>query len=404
MSILKLSLRNTLRHRTRSLIAIAAITFGVVAVVLTGGFIEWIFWAIREAAIQTGLGHVHVVRPGYKTGGAADPFNYLLVDSGERERIEKSPGVVAVAPRLNFAGLISRGDSTISFVGEGVDSLREKSVSRVLNVSRGSELSADEPKGVLLGAGLAAKLAVAPGDEVVLLATSASGSINAVDATVRGFFVSELKAYDDSAVRVPIALARDLLKTPGSHVWVLALEETERTAATIETLRRQFKATDFEFIPWYDLADFYQKSVRLLSSQVTVVQAIIGLIIVLSISNVLIMSVLERTGEIGTLMAMGSTKRNILTQFLWEGFFLGLIGSLLGVVLGTVLALTISAIGIPMPPPPGRQQGYSGEVMLTAPLLFTAFTLALSTTVIASLYPAWKGSRMVIVDALRHNR
>ena len=74
----RLALRNTLRHRTRSTIAILAIGFGVIAIVLAGGFIEWIFWAIRESAIQTGLGHVRVERAGYQDSGTADPFSYLL--------------------------------------------------------------------------------------------------------------------------------------------------------------------------------------------------------------------------------------------------------------------------------------------------------------------------------------
>jgi putative ABC transport system permease protein len=172
----------------------------------------------------------------------------------------------------------------------------------------------------------------------------------------------------------------------------------------IEQSRARFGATNLEFIPWFDLSDFYNKSVTLLSSQMVVVRTIIGLIIVLSISNVLIMSVLERTGEIGTLMAMGTRRREILKQFLWEGFLLGLIGATIGVVVGVVLARLISAVGLPMPPPPGRQVGYSGQILVTWGLAVGTFALAIFTTMLASVYPAWKGSHLEIVDALRHNR
>ena len=116
------------------------------------------------------------------------------------------------------------------------------------------------------------------------------------------------------------------------------------------------------------------------------------------------MNVLERTGEIGTLMAMGTRRREILKQFLWEGFLLGLIGATIGLVVGVVLARGISAVGIPMPPPPGRTVGYSGEILVTWGLAAGAFALAIFTTMLASLYPAWKGSHLEIVDALRHNR
>src|SRR5437764_4532091 len=64
-SALRLAVRNIIRHRGRSLIALSAIGFSVIALSLAAGFVEWVYWATREAAIQTGLGHIQVVRPGY---------------------------------------------------------------------------------------------------------------------------------------------------------------------------------------------------------------------------------------------------------------------------------------------------------------------------------------------------
>ena len=404
-SLIRLAARNALRHRTRSAIAISAIAFGVIAILLAGGFIEWIFWAIREATIQTGLGHVQVVRQGYRQNGLADPFSYLLPErSAELAILEATPGVTAVAPRLNFGGLVSHGDSTLSFVGEGVDVDKEQSISRVLYVPQGVGLDNADPQGVILGIGLATNLDVKPGDSIVLLTTSASGSINAVDAHVRGLFRSEVKAYDDTAIRVPIGLARQLLKVRGSHVWVVGLDDTDRTKMWIDAARAHLKGSKLELIPWLDLADFYNKTVKLLSSQLAVVRVIIGAIIVLSISNLMIMSVLERTGEIGTAMALGTRRRQVRFQFLLEGSFLGVLGAAVGVLIGITLALLLSQIGIPMPPPPGREVGYSAGIMLTWRLTIGTFVLAILTTMVASVYPAWKASRLEIVDALRHNR
>jgi len=397
--------RNVTRQYRRSLFGISAVTFGILALTLAGGFIEWIFWATREGTIKNGLGHIHVMRPGYLEGGQADPLNYLLPqDSPVREAIGRFPMVRMSAPRLAFKGLISHREATISFIGEGVNPEQEREVSRSLTIPAGQNLSSDDPKGILLGRGLADNLGVMVGEKVVLLATTQRGGINAVECTVRGLFNTVSKAYDDSALRVPLPVAQQLLRVSGSHRWILVLEDTEYTTQTVLALREQFRDSGLEFVPWYDLADFYHKVVALLSMQIGVINFIIAIIIILSISNMMMMNVLERTAEIGTCLAIGRGRRQILRQFVYEGLTIGLIGGTLGVLLGWSLATLISWVGIPMPPPPGMSQGYSGEILFTGRLALQAFLLALGTTVLASFYPAWKASRMEIVDALRHNR
>jgi len=397
--------RNVTRQYRRSLFGISAVTFGVVALILATGFIDWIFWATREGTIQTGLGHVHVMRPGYLDEGQADPLRYLMSQqSSQMEAIAHFPHVRTLAPRLAFNGLISHGEATISFVGEGVNPEAERQVSRTLQITAGENLASDDPKGVVLGRGLAENLGVKVGDTVVLLANTPAGGISGVECIVRGLFNTVSKAYDDSALRAPLPMAQKLLRVSGSHRWILLLDDTKYTAQTVLALREKFRDSGLEFVPWYDLADFYNKMVALLSKQIGVVEFIIVIIIVLSISNTMMMGVLERTAEIGTCLSIGRRRRQILRQFVYEGLTIGLIGGLLGLILGWLLAILISLVGIPMPPPPGMSQGYSGEILVSGKLALNAFVLATGATLLASLYPAWKASRMEIVDALRHNR
>ena len=156
-------------------------------------------------------------------------------------------------------------------------------------------------------------------------------------------------------------------------------------------------------MPWYSLADFYNKTVTLFNKQMAVMWVIVAAIIVLSITNTMTMSVIERTWEIGTAMALGDTRATVLIRFLLEGAVVGLVGGVIGLALGYLLAQWISSIGVPMPAPPGMAHGYIGRILITPRLAAESFALAIFTTVIASLYPAWKASRLEIVDALRHN-
>ncbi|GAB3248800.1 ABC transporter permease [Chitinimonas naiadis] len=401
----RIAFRNLYRQRRRSALAVIAVGFGVVALVLAGGFIEWGLWFGRDSTIHSQLGHIQIVRQDYYEKGIADPYNYLLPKgSPELERISKLGGVETVGPRLSLSGLASLGDSTISFIGEGVDPASERNLSRSLTIRDGKNLAEDDPKGIILGQGLAANLGARVGDSIVLLSSPAKGGMNATEVKVRGIFSTITKAYDDVALRMPILLARKLIRVEGAHVWVVALKDTELTKPRLAEVKTILGKSGLQAIEWRELADFYNKSETLLKKQFGTVKMIIGIIIVLSISNTMMMAVMERTGEIGTMMALGIRRKAVMQLFLTEGFLLGVVGAAIGLVVGGLLAYLISLVGIPMPPPPGMADSYTARILVTGGLASESFVLAVLTTLLASIYPAWKASRMQIVDALRTNR
>jgi len=405
VSDFRLATRNLTRNKRRTIVATLTVAFGIVAYLLAGGFIAWVFQAMREGTIHSQLGHIQIVRPGYFEKGIADPYAFLLPEqSSEQDSVEKIEGFKSLAPRLSFSGLVSHDDTTIAFIGDGVDPEREKPISSSVRIVSGRDLATAGEKAAILGEGLARSLGVKEGDAVVLLATAANGSSGAVEVTVVGTFATTAKEYDDSALRLPIQVARKLMKVRGATSWVVLLDKTDRTAEGLGYLAKTLPAKDFEVVPWSNLADFYNKTVVLFSKQISVVKFIIGLIIILTISNTQMMSVLERTTEIGTSLAIGRRRNAVMRMFVAEGALIGLSGGFLGVALGYALALAISAVGIPMPPPPGMSSGFSGEILVAPSLAVDALFLAIITTLLASIMPAWKASHMNIVDALRHNQ
>ena len=400
-----LAYRNVMRQRRRSIFSVLVVGFGVAAMLLATGFIEWNLSFGRESTIHSQLGHIQVVRPGYLDDGLADPFAYLLPAKGDDfSRIERHAHVRTLAPRLAFNGLISLGDSTIPFIGEGVLPDKEIALSESVAITAGTALSADDSRGIIIGQGLAANLGLSVGDTVVLMASTGSGAISGVEGHVRGLFATITKAYDDTALRVPLAMAQQLLRVRGAHSWIILLDDTGNTEAVLQSLRREFSGKPLEFVPWTTLADFYNKTAALFSKQVNVIKIVIATIIVLSISNTLMMSVFERTGEIGTSLALGTRRSETLRMFLAEGFLLGLLGSAGGLLFGVLLASLISLIGIPMPAGPGMAHGFVAGITITGRQAMEAFAIGFSTTLCAGAYPAWRASRSAIVDALRHNR
>lgn len=397
--------RQLLRQRRRSVFGLVSVAFGVAALIFAAGFIDYIYFAMREGTIRSRIGHLQVAQQGYFESGRADPFRFVLpADAPERGAVEALDGVVSVAQRVEFSGLASLGDVTISFIGEAIEPAKEEALSDAIVVSQGANLSGGDRSGAVLGEGLAANLGATVGDRLVLVVNTPSGGINAAEVTVRGLFSTATKAFDDVALRVNLGLAQQLLRIDGSHLWVVALRSTAQTEETLQRLARALDARRFEVVPWYRLADFYNKTVELFSRQVGVLKLVIALLILLVISNTVTMNVLERTGEIGTNLALGVSRWRVVGQFLIEGALLGVLGGLVGVAVGTAFALAVSAVGIPMPPPPGLGRGFTAEVLVTPRIALESLALAAVSATLASVYPAWRVSRLPIVDALRHVR
>lgn len=402
-----LALLNLSRHRRRTALGLSAIAIGITALVVAGGFAEWMIWIQRESTIHSRLGHVQIVKKDYFRKGIAEPHAFLIEsDEINVDVLRTLPGVKEATPRLQFSGLISLGDTTVSFLGEGLVPDNEVHLSRDVNVHDGVPLNEAGESGILLGKGLAANLDAMPGDTVVLMVNTQEGGISAVEATVSGVFHTASKAFDEVALRAPLSLAQQLMQSNGVHRVVVLLDETRLTAGVVQMLRELIpeERTDFEIVPWRDLADFSKAVEELFTAQTNFVRVVIGFIIIMTISNTLVMSVMERTSEIGTLMAVGLRRRRIMRLFVSEGFLLGLAGGVIGIVVGYVSSYAIAAVGIPMPPAPGMDVGFTASVRVTPELVASSFLVAVSAAVLASLYPAWKAANLNIVDALRRAR
>ncbi|MCB1886462.1 MAG: ABC transporter permease [Rhodocyclaceae bacterium] len=402
LSDFALAARNVRRHTRRTLFALSIIVGGVTAFMLAGGFIDWVLYGMREAAIQSQLGHIQITRPDYFEKGIGDPYNYLLPDPGSEPFLASQPNIVSVAPRLAFGGLVSRDEETIAFIGEGIDPVKEAPMTKALEVVAGRDLASIDEQSILMGEGLAANIGAEVGDVIVLLANTAAGNLNAVEVTIVGLFTSASKAYDDTALRAPLPIARDLMRVEGATSWVVLLDDTALAPKAVESFRQALDAGQYEITPWWALADFYNKTVELFSKQVMLLRILVGAIVVLSISNTLSMAVAERTSEIGTSMALGVRRARILRLFVSEGAVLGIIGGIVGALLAWGLGEAISHVGIPMPPPPGMTRGYVAEILISPGLAADGFLLAFVTTLLASILPATRAARLNVVDALRH--
>jgi putative ABC transport system permease protein len=400
--LLKLALRNIFRHRGRTSMTLASILFGVVALILSGGFIEDTIVETGESMIRSSSGHIQVARKGYWEFGSRNPEKYLIENPDDlRKKIAAASGVEDVMFRLGFSGLLGNGRTDWSIMGEGVEPKREAGLASYLTVVAGRQLADKDQFGMIIGAGVAKALKLKPGDPVSLLVSTTGGATNLLEFNVVGVFQTFSKDYDARTVRITLGAAQELLATSGAHIGVMLLKNTPDTQAVAGFLRQALGAEDFEIKTWVDLNEFYNQTVTLYQQQFGFLVVIILSMLLLSVSNTVNIGIFERVAEFGTMMAIGNRSTRVFSLIVVESVCLGVIGSLFGVVIGIVLALAISRVGIPMPPPPNADQGYVSLILVVPNVILMAFCIGVVAAFLASLHPAYKVSRMHIADALR---
>ena len=411
--LVKLALRNIFRNRRRSAITLAVIIFGAVGLILFGGYKAVTFRGLRESTIRGRLGHLQLFGANpWRTGNPActdgqdcpsstgKPLEHALEDVASlRARIEQDPRVESTAAQITLMGLVSNGDKSETFVATAVEPHKDRTM-RGQSVVAGTLLPDHDPDAVVLGKGLAASMNVKPGDYVTLMTPTVTGSLNAIDVRVAGIFQTGVKELDERAVKMPLAGAQELLQTTKVEKLLVFLRDTDTTSAVRADIEKM--KLPIEMKSWSELASFYHQVVLLYNGIFGFLGLIVFAIVVFSVANTIVMSIFERTREIGTLMAIGTTRGRIWRMFFAEGLLTGILGGALGVAAGVALAMLINAGDVMLPPPPGYTVGYKLTILLQTPVLMTAFLISVVTSTLSSIVPALKASRLKIVDALGH--
>ncbi|HDR47112.1 MAG TPA: ABC transporter permease [Geoalkalibacter subterraneus] len=406
MKSLTLAWRNVLRNTRRSLMACGIVALGTVALLLTVGFVLATFLGLREVTIHSDVGHIQVAAP----GGFERATEAGALLSAERVKalehaVEGLPGVRFAMPRLMFEGLASTGDNTVAMIGRGVDPGREMRMSTMFApIDAGLPLSGPKTPGkrpALLGRDLAHGLNVQPGEMVTILASMCGGGINAVDLDVCGTYRTGTPERDARNVMMPLGIAQELLGVDGASRFVVVLNDTDTTEAAAKALRVAFP--DLEVQAWRILSPFYDQVVTLYTNIFVVMCTIIVFVVLLSVGNTMLMTVLERVREVGTMRAIGFPAARLSRGFALEGAIVGMVGGFAGLAVALIVSLAVTALGIEMPPPPGRTTPYPLIILVSGPAYGAVLLLMVLCGSVGAWVPAQHAVRKPIVEALGYD-
>lgn len=395
--------RNLLRHARQSAFALAAIVFGVAGLALADGFVRDVFDQLGEATVRAQLGHLQLAQPGYREEGAGRPESFLVKrPKPVREALEADARVDAVAGRLHVSGVAGANGKEVPVEIEGVEAAPESGSGSYVKMLEGTGLAEAGASSAVVGEGVARRLRVRPGDYITVTGATIDGSLNAGEFRVAGVFRTFSKEFDDRAVRIALAEAQDLVQANGVHAIVVHLRNTAQTDAVLADARALSQAAGLDVQPWYELSDFYANTRALYERQFGILQLIALVLIAMSVLTSANITIFERTAELGTMRALGARSRAVVLLMVLESAFLGAAGALIGVVVALVLGALLSSIGIPMPPPPNAEAGFTAHILLTPAALAKAATVGVVSSVIGAIVPSWRVARLPIITALGH--
>jgi len=414
-NIFKIAIRNLLRYKRRTLMNSLLIIIGVVLVIVFSGVTVSFKNMMIGSITDSMLGHLQIHKKGYVSSIDNLPLHLNISENGiiQLDNIFKKHDDVieAYSYRIKFSAMLSNYQETTNIRLTAVEPQMENAacprlVERIIgDIPNPGKFI--EQGTIIIPENLAKGLKLKAGDEVVLVANNKDGSVNGLSLKVSNFIEGLLGPSGRDGF-VHIDDAKILLRISGNEINEVAirLKNPDNLGGINKLLTDElshFKNKQdmpvFELHTWADLSPF-STIATIVDLLIVTVKIVLISIVLISILNVMMMSVYERVSEIGTISAIGTLPSKILWLFMAEGFTLGIISTIVGNIIGVLALLLINMANIHFSF--GRIKNILLETSIAPSELITVSLIVIFISVLSSLQPALKASKMQPVEALRH--
>jgi lipoprotein-releasing system permease protein len=385
-------------------ISMAGIALGVMALIVVLSVMNGFVSQVRDRMLSV-VSHIEVFSLG-------TPIDWKEVERSART----NPEVIGAAPYINAQALLTRGDAVRGVLVRGIEPDAEPAVSDIASQVRGEPLTAlrDGEFGIVLGGELARALGVALGEKITLIApqgqvTPAGVVPRLKQFTVTGTFDSGHYEYDSALALVHIGDAQRLFRIEGPTGVRLRIKDmqraTEVASQLVKTLPPKLLVRD-----WSRQNPSWFAAVQVEKRMMFIILALIVAVAAFNLVSTLVMTVTEKQADIAILRTLGATPRSVMAVFMVQGALIGVLGTLLGVAGGLFVATNLASIfptieriaGFPLIPKdiyfisslPSEPR--AGDIV---PIAVISIILSL----VATLYPSWRASRVRPAEALRYD-
>ena len=409
--VLKIAWRNLWRKPRRTLLTVITISLGLALLLIFLGLGDGGHEQMIESAVRMGSGHVLVQQEGYQTQGGISRLVSLedvrAVETWGQEMTGQY-SIRHILRRTFVSALASSADGATGVQLIGVQPSAEMEASDFEEkLSEGEFLDDNDGDWVILGQGVAHKLALELGDKLVLMAQGAdSVEIRSRLVRVRGILRTGLEEQDQVLALIPLEASQEFLDL-GTQVHQIAfLMEDSRYSQELADFGKQ-KFPALEVLSWGEALPELKDFIVIDDGGSYVMNLVLFLLISFTVLNTLLMSVLERGREFALLHCLGLTPARRFVMVLVEAFFIAFLSALTGFGLGFSVHLYLSRSGLPL------DIFYSGELSaagvafdpvmyssLSPGRIFQSMVLVFGLTLFLSVVPAWRAARSADVHSL----
>ena len=403
--MLRLAWRNVWRNGRRSLINVAAMGFGLAAIMFGQSMMKSLQYQLIEKATGSFTGHVRIQRSDIDE--PKFPDKYMLDPEPAAKLMAADPRILAWGRRLQLTGLISSAKMSIGALICGVEPDNERRITDMAGYVKEGTYIKDGEKGIVIGRKLATRLDVRLGEKVVLMAQAADGSMGAEVFRIVGVSETGSEAFDGQMAWIPLRAMQEMLGRPGQANQLAAkLIDLNQASAVAADFNAKLGPGNIRSLTWKEIDREIIGIQAFQDGLLTVFLSVVFAIVALGILNTQFMSLFERVREFGVLMAIGARPRWIVRLLLFESALLGLVGTALGITLGAAMIGHFGRYGLNLP------VGDAFKYFLPFPSviylrpswgihLFACATVFL-ITLLATLPPALRAGRLKPAEALRH--
>lgn len=403
-TLLKISWRNVWRNRARSIVIILAVGFGLWGGVFTTSFLNGVVVQMIDNGINKQVSHLQIHNPQFLTERQSE-FVISRADEIIRE-LDNSDLVRAYSLRTLSNGMLATASMTSGVEIYGINADQENSTTSLgESIIEGEYFTGAVKNQILVGSKLAKKMKLDPGNRIVLTFQDLEGNITSAAFRISGIYRTSNSMNDERFVYLRdidlISLKGD--KSGINEIAVL-LHDIENVNMFRDSLRAEYSENKIR--SWAEISPDLSMMHEMSGISMMILLIIILMAMAFGLLNTMLMTIFERTRELGVLMAVGMNKIRVFMMILLETGYLIFTGSVFGVFLGTVSIALTRRTGIDLSSFGGDSFSDFGIDPVIYPSLDAGFYLNLFilvaiTAILSSIYPAYKALKMNPADAIR---